>query len=117
FKLFGKARFLDADTEDWVLETWAWLLTEFGGMERLRHSRLVLPTRDFFPLTETTGHARALYLFDQVRRWFGMLDWPSDLEAFDRPQGVRLAQVGAMQHGKSANGTFRTSDDRVIVSY
>ena len=59
FKLFGGGRFLEADIEDWVLETWAWLLTEFGGMERLRRSPLVLPTREFFPLTETEGHARA----------------------------------------------------------
>ena len=36
FKLFGAGRFLEPDVEDWVLETWAWLLTEFGGLGQLR---------------------------------------------------------------------------------
>ena len=117
FKLFGGGRFLEADIEDWVLETWAWLLTEFGGMERLRRSPLVLPTREFFPLTETEGHARALYLFDRVKLMTGLRDWPCELEAFDRPRGAQVAQVGAIRHGGSANGTFRTTDNRAIISY
>jgi hypothetical protein len=86
-------------------------------MERLGRSTLVLPTREFFPPTETEGHARALYLFNQVKLWVGLRDWPCELEAFDRPRGAQLAQIGAIQHGKSANGTFRTSDNRAIVSY
>jgi hypothetical protein len=117
FKLFGGGRFLEADVEDWVLETWAWLMTEFGGMDRLRRAPLVLPTRDFFPLTETTGHARALYLFDRIKLMTGMVDWPCELEAFDRPVGGRIAQVGAIARGGSANGTFRTVENRAIVSY
>ena len=117
FKLFGPGRFLDADVEDWLLETWAWLLTELGGLERLRQAPLVLPSRDFFPPTETVGHARALYLFQQVKLWSGLAEWPCELESFDRPAGGLVAQVGALQRGKSANGTFRTPDNRAIVSY
>jgi hypothetical protein len=45
--LFGKSRFLDADVEDWTLEAWAWLMTNLGGMERLRHARLGTATKDF----------------------------------------------------------------------
>ena len=117
FKLFGGGRFLEADVEDWLLETWAWLLTEFGGMDRLRRAPLVLPTREFFPPTETTGHARALYLFGRIKVMTGMVDWPCELEAFDRPVGGRVAQVGALKRGGSANGTFRTTDNRAIISY
>ena len=117
FKLFGSGRFLKADVEDWVLETWAWLMTAFGGMDRLRHAPLVLPTKDFFPPTETAGHARALYIFERIKLMSGLGDWPCELEAFDRPRGARLALIGAIQHGKSANGTFRTTDNRAIVSY
>jgi hypothetical protein len=116
-KLFGKGRFLEADVEDWLLEAWAWLLTEFGGMDRLRRSPMVRPTREFFPPTDTKGHARALYLFDQVKLWAGLKSWPCELEAFDRPTGVRVAETFAIRHGKSAHGTFRTTDNRAIVSY
>lgn len=117
FKLFGAGRFLEAEIEDWVLETWAWLMTEFGGMERLQRAPLVLPTREFFPPTETEGHARALYLFDRIKLLSGLADWPCELEAYDRPRGAQVAQVGAIRHGGSANGTFRTTGNRVIVSY
>ncbi len=117
FKLFGAGRFLEAHVEDWVLETWAWLLTEFGGMDRLRRAPLVLPIRDFFPPTQTTGHARALYLFEQVKRWSGLAEWPCELEAFDRPVGGRVAHVGAIKRGGAANGTFRTTENRAIISY
>jgi hypothetical protein len=117
FGLFRAGRFLEAGVEDWVLETWAWLLTEFGGLGRLRQSALVLPTRDFFPPTDTVGDARALYLFQQVKLWAGLADWPCELEAFDRPAGARVAQVGAIRHGKSANGTFRIVENRAVISY
>src|SRR5215467_13693980 len=77
--LFGKSHFLDADIEDWCLETWAWLLTNLGGMQRLREMPLVLATGEFFPPTETTGHARALYIFQRVKLWMGMKDWACEL--------------------------------------
>src|ERR1700744_6101828 len=117
FRLFGKARFLEADVEDWVLETWAWLLREFGGLERLRRSPMVLPTREFFPPTDTKGHARALYLFELVKHWSGLRDWPCELEAVDRPTGVGLSDPLVIQRGKGAAGPFRTTDNRAIVSY
>jgi len=115
--LFGKSRFLDSDVEDWVIETWGWLLTELGGMRRLQQTPMVLATRDFFPPTETTAHARAVYLFERTKLWCGLRDWPCELEAHARPRGHQVALVGAIQHGQSANGTFRIAGNRAIVSY
>ncbi len=116
--LFGKPRFLDADIEDWCLETWAWLMSHFGGMQRLRASPAVVPTREFFPPTETEGHARALYIFDLVKRLVGLESWPCDLEAHDRPASSQhVALVGAVSVGGSASGTFRMAEGRAVVSY
>jgi hypothetical protein len=116
--LFGKSRFLDADVEDWTLEAWAWLMTNLGGMERLRHARLGTATKDYFPPTETAGHARALYVFDRVKALMGMPEWICDLEPFDRlAPDQRVGYYAKLQRGDSANGTFRIEDGKVVISY
>jgi hypothetical protein len=118
FGLFGKSRFLDADVEDWCLETWAWLMTNLGGMQRLRRTPLVLANREFFPPTDTERHERALYVFEQIKTLMEIADWPCELEAHDRPaQGQRVGYYAKLQRGKSANGTFRIEDGKVIVTY
>jgi hypothetical protein len=116
--LFGKSRFLDADVEDWVLEAWGWLLANTGGMERLRQTPLVLASRDFFPPTETEGHERALYLFERVKAWMGLVDWPCTLDAAERPpERQRIGHYAVLQRGKTANGTFRIEDGEVRITY
>jgi hypothetical protein len=118
FGLFGKARFLDADVEDWVLETWAWLMTHLGGMQRLSAAPLVVPTRDFFPPTDAEGHARAQYIFGLIQTLMGLTDWPCDLEVYERPSGrQRVGHYAVVQHGKSAHGTFRIEDGRAVIAY
>lgn len=117
-KLFGKARFLDADVEDWCLETWAWLMGNLGGMDRLGNTPLVVPTREFFPPTNAEGEARAEYIFDLVKALMGMADWPCVLEVHDRPDArQRVGLVAAVNVGASANGTFRVEGSQAIVSY
>ena len=91
--LFGKTRFLDPDVEDWCLEVWAWLMTNLGGMERLRQASLVTPTHTFFPPTAAEGHAQALYVFDRVKAFMGLGEAPCELEAFQRR--VQTGRAGA----------------------
>jgi hypothetical protein len=119
FKLFGDGRFLDAEIEDWVLETWVWLLTNFGGVKRLRDMRLVLASREFFPPTDAKGHDLALYLFDLVKLWMGLKDWPAKLEAWERREAFhRVGTYAALRRETEIpNGTFRIEDGEVIISY
>jgi hypothetical protein len=50
---FKPAPFLDPEDEAWHLETWAWMLRHWGGLDDLKRSPLVTPTvfrgRAFFP--------------------------------------------------------------------
>lgn len=118
FGLFGKSRYLDEDVEDWCLESWAWLMRNLGGVERLKRTAFVVPTREFFPPTETEGHERAVYIFELVKRHMGMSTWPCELEPHDRPAGSQVvAQIAAVQVGPSPSGTFRVEQSRVVVSY
>jgi hypothetical protein len=116
--LFGKSTFLESDLEDWSLETWAWLMRNLGGMARLRAAPLVVPSRDYFPPSETVEHERAVYLFELVKKHMGMEGWSCELEARSRPP--MNAQVGEFWHvrsGSRPNGTFRIDEGQPIVSY
>jgi hypothetical protein len=116
--LFGGGTFLEAQLEAWTFETWAWLLTNLGGLEKWRGHALVLPTKDFFPPTESEGHARALYVFETVKRWMGLAGWECELEAFERrPANARVGQYHFLRDTAAPNGTFRVEDGRVIISY
>jgi hypothetical protein len=116
--LFGKSRFLEAEVELWVVGTWGWLMRNLGGKARLAATPLVLPTRDFFPPTETQGHERAVYVFERTKAWMGLADWPCTLTPYDRPSGVqRMGHFAMIQHGKSAHGTFQAVEGGAVVSY
>jgi hypothetical protein len=116
--LFGKSRFLDADVEDWCLETWAWLMANLGGMDRLRRTPLVLASREFFPPTETTGHQRAVYVFERVKQLMEVGGWPVALEPTQRLESFqRVGLYSALQRGDTASGTFRIEDGEVIITY
>lgn len=116
--LFGKSRFLDADVEDWCLETWGWLMANLGGMERLQRTPLVLASREFFPPTDTTGHQRALYVFERVKVLMDIGGWPVELEPMERLESFqRVGLYSALQRGGTASGTFRIEDGKVVVTY
>jgi hypothetical protein len=116
--LFGKSTFLEKELEAWSLETWAWLMRALGGGARLKESQLVLASKDFFPPTETDGDERALYLFEWVKKWMGMAEWPCALEAYDRaPANAQVAEFGFVRGPGEPAGTFRVEEGAVIVSY
>lgn len=117
--LFGKPRFLNADLEEWSFDTWAWLMRHRGGMARIAKSQWVLPTRDFFPPTDATGHARAEHMFRCVKTHMGMAEWPCRLASFDRvPQDQRVAEVGSVRVATQANGLFWLDEDgRANIEY
>ena len=115
---WGNRPFLDAEDEAWQAETWAWFLRHFGGLDDLRRSPLVAPTRHFFPPSDATGHERAAHVFEQVKRHARMPDWHCRLE----PQAERPeAQVGEFSilnfdKGDPA-GTFSVQGNEVVITY
>ena len=64
----GKAPLLDSDQEDWQLACWRWMIDAFSDTRPLTNTPLVLPTEEFFPATDETGHDCALHLFQCTRQ-------------------------------------------------
>lgn len=116
-KLLGKARFLDAELEDYCLETWAWLLAGLGGVERLAGTPWVTPSRDFFPPTEAEGHARAAHLFACVKDLMGMADWPCKLSSYERQGHQQVGDFLFVNNPEQPNGLFWVEDGEGHVQY
>jgi hypothetical protein len=116
--LFKPARFLDADLEDWHLQTWAWLMRHLGGMDRIGRTPLANPGRDCFPPGPGEGHARAAHVFDCVRRLMGMEHMPCRLEARVRPPAAaKVGELWALETPGDFSGTFQVVGGEAIITY
>jgi hypothetical protein len=115
---FRARSILDADEEAWQLDTWKWLLDEKGGVDDLARAPLVLPTAEFFPPTDLTGHSRVEHIFESVRRHAGLSEWPCRLIAQPERGGLVVNSVTAMkvQRGAPA-GTYLRDGNIAEISY
>lgn len=116
--LFRPSTYLDRDLEAWCLETWAFLMRQYGGVERLAATPLVLANTDFFPPTETEGGARAAWLFDRVRALMGMQAWDCELEPRERRDpNARVGEFWFLRSKDAPSGTFQAAQNRVVITY
>jgi hypothetical protein len=117
--LFKQKLFLDPDDEVWQLETWKWLLDSLGGLDDLKLSPLVMPSRVFFPPTSATGHERAEYIFGLVKQHARLNDWSCRLVAQPQRPGARVGEVAALkfESGQMPLGTFGVEGNQVVITY
>lgn len=114
----GARPFLEPELEEWQLAAWCWLLGHLGGIAALREAPLVTPTRNFFPPTDATGHARVKHVFEQVRRHAGMADWECRLVAQPRQPELRLGELIAVQRSRpDPAGTFDLDGNEPTITY
>lgn len=114
--LWSSGKFLDADVEDWHVDCWNWLLRCAGGLEQFKKSSLALPIKEHFAATDLEGHAKAQHIFDIVRQYCGMTDWPVKLVAQHETAG-RVATFGVVQNPDGVAGTYSQNGDVVEISY
>jgi len=116
---FGRSKtFLNSDDEAWQLAVWGWLLARFGE-NRLRRAPLVTATRNFFPPTNASGHARAEHIFACVQKLTELSDWPCDLIALPERPNTRVAKLGrvSIDSGHMPLGTFERKNNIAVISY
>src|SRR5262249_26117355 len=116
---FTRKQIVDADTAQWHVDNFAWLVATFGGNEAFAGSVLVLPKPGFFPTDGQEGHARALHILERVKHYCGMEDWPVELVPDHNPAADRSStfSVAMPVHGKHAQGTFSVAGNAVQISY
>ncbi|MEM0909257.1 MAG: hypothetical protein AAGJ94_17975 [Pseudomonadota bacterium] len=109
---------LDPVAQDWIFENFTWLMREFGGGGEFNKSTLVLPKPGFFPIDGETGDARAQKVFQAIKDYAGMGDWPVTLVADDDPKAIRgEPSLVSIQHGTHALGRFVADQDGAMITY
>jgi hypothetical protein len=114
---FKPSTLLDADTMKWHVDNACWLIRQIGKMPMGRDSRLVLPSKGYFT-ADGEGHAFAEAVFDQVKAYAGMADWPvhlvSDVDTYKHQRGD-LIQAASRN---TPLGVFmRDHENGVAISY
>jgi hypothetical protein len=94
------------------------MMERLGGIEDLKQSELVLPTPEFFPRTDTEGHARAQFVFERVKELARMPEWPCKLVAQPPRPDARVSDIAFLkQSGGLPLGTFGVDGNEVVITY
>jgi hypothetical protein len=118
-RLFRRKPILDADTAEWHLGNFAWLVESFHNRRDFAQTRLILPGPGFFLTDGETGHALAERLFEQVKTYCGFAQSNLTLVPNDgAPQQADAPVFGGVVHGKHAIGTYGAGDGNMAeISY
>ncbi len=102
--LFKSRPLLDESELNWLIETFVWAYEHFDGEYFSRHTRLVLPTNEFFPGAVSSVDEMARQVFGQVLGYAGMTQWPLALVAPSAasPRAFPEFRFGAISRGENA---------------
>lgn len=116
FGLFKQRLLVDADEFDWLLACFAWLSEEFGGVDRIARTALVLPQD--FAASRATGHERAVEIFSTVKTMAGLADWQCDLIPAQATRESRVTTGHGLRHASQpAMGSFGYDHGRYFIRY
>ena len=76
---FKRIPLIDPESADWHLENFEWLVRCYAENESLADAKLILPKPGFFPNDGERGHALAERIFNQVKAYCQIADWPAEL--------------------------------------
>lgn len=76
---------LDEDIIEWIFNTYAWAIEQFGEDVFLNETALVIPDNKHFPGKETSADGMASLIFEQVKNYAGMSHWPTHLQDLANP--------------------------------
>ncbi len=101
------------------VDTYKWLLKNFGGKDFYEETKLVLPTKEFFPSSVNSEDEAALETFNAVKKFAGMDDWPCKLECQEEDINPLVAPTIAIQNiPNNPLGTFEAkSQSEIVITY
>jgi hypothetical protein len=111
---------IDTDTAEWIENCFGWMMAHQDGHEDLLNTPLVLPSDEFFAPTRLSGHALAEHIFDRVREYADMVEWPCELQRQDPDIERNLGNFVMIQGGPTTPlGTFGMppDKDRPVITY
>ncbi|QBY05553.1 hypothetical protein E2K93_14750 [Thalassotalea sp. HSM 43] len=77
--LFKPSPLLDADSKQWLIDTFIWAVENFGESYFKEQSQLILPTNTFYPGKVSSVEEMTQLVFRNTLDYAGMQDWPISL--------------------------------------
>ena len=106
--------YFPSEDVDWILDTYTWLLINFGGWADFSRQPLVLPNDDFFPVpTDLPTSDLATTLFQKVKEHARLDGWPVSLLGQEDPIPPRAIMPGVPMQTRAAGeaGTISLGPD------
>lgn len=91
----------------------------FGGKYFYEDAKLILPTEEFFPVKNEEPEKIAQQMFELVKKYAGLEDWPCILKAQETDPNLRVSTFLTLNNTEhNPHGTFSTNENsEVIITY
>ncbi len=111
FNLFKKKPLLREESIQWIIDSFAWSLENFGSDVFYSETFLVTPSDKYFPDKITNEKYLAKLIFKRVQEYAGMQDWSCELVVQDHDMNPYIAPTVKLANTQqSPAGTFSYSD-------
>ena len=127
FNLFKTKPLLDETSRQWLFDSFHWAIAHFDGQFFTDKSQLILPTGHFFPDRATSADQLANNVFDKIKEYTGLSNWPFKLVApeYYQPQHFQLKSHQLVVRGTGQNepqtsqyqNMLANPSDQLAVSY
>ena len=113
-ELFKPKPIIDADSQAWINDAFAWALEHFDNQYFSQHTQLILPTKAFFPEPASSVEQMAANVFKQVSQYCGVEQWPFKLvdPQYFMPQQYQFSQPIMIKRG---NAITDSNNQQLIV--
>ncbi|WOH37998.1 hypothetical protein RI844_01825 [Thalassotalea fonticola] len=121
--LFKPTPLLDNATKDWILDTFAWALSEFDLNVFKQDSQLILPIYEFYPGKVNSIEEMAQSVFEHTLKYAGMQHWPIKLVSPNKYQPTAMAKLSFKDGMRGAQSQVINTDyseqnnSEILVSY
>jgi len=120
FGIFRNQQVLDEATVQWIFDSFAWSLRNFGSDVFFDETILVVPSDEHFPGRVNSVHGMASLIFDKVKAYAGLSHWPTQLLDENTCQTVatpRLIVKGALRGKKGVVPEPVDEANRLTITY
>lgn len=119
FGLFKSTPILSQEDTEFQIATYKWLLKHFSGAYFYEDSKLILPTKEYFPAKVSDAQGVATETFNSVKKYAGMEDWPCKLVAQEDDINTHIAPAVIIKNApNNPLGTFQAKDNgEIVITY
>ncbi len=100
--LFKKTPVLEEESIQWLFNAYGWALTDFGSDVFFQQTRLIEPSREFFPGGGDSAEEISALIFAQVQQYCGLQHWPCiAISHYDHDDTQPQQNITQVLHGQS----------------